>query len=136
MFGFVGKILTKLMGGTRNERIVRARMKIVLEEINPLEPELRELTDEQLRQRSDQLRRRRQGGESRRAIMPEAFALMREASRRGRDHRQFDVQLVAGMILDEGWIAEEATGEGKTIACYPAIYMAALDGLHAHVITV
>ncbi len=125
-----------MIGGTRNERIVRGRMKIVTDEINPLEPKVLQLTDEQLRESSLALRQRIAGGEGRRKVLPEAFALVREASRRARNHRQYDVQLVAGMILSEGWITEEATGEGKTIACYPAVYMAWLEGLHSHVVTV
>ncbi|MDY6914410.1 MAG: preprotein translocase subunit SecA [Planctomycetota bacterium] len=136
MFGFIGKLFLKLIGGSRNERIISARMQFVRERINPLEPRMRELSDEQMLQASRELRSRLDSGESRDAVKAEAFALVREASRRGRDHRQFDVQLVAGLILDGGWIAEEATGEGKTIACYPAIYMAYLEGMHSHVVTV
>jgi preprotein translocase subunit SecA len=135
MISFIKRLLLKLIGGSRNDRLIRARMKIVREQINPLEAGLAGLSDDELRQRSTELRQRRQGGESRQKILPEAFALIREASKRGRAHRQFDVQLVAGMVLDEGWIAEEATGEGKTVACYPAIYMAWLDGLKVHVVT-
>ena len=136
MFGFITKIFIKAIGGTRNDRIVRSRMKVVVDEINPLEPALRELSDEQLLGRSLELRQQLADGASRAKILPEAFALIREASRRAQNHRQYDVQLVAGMILDEGWIAEEATGEGKTIACYPAIYLAWLEGMHTHVVTV
>ncbi len=136
MFGFIGKIFTKMMGGTRNDRLVRGRMKLVVEQINPLEDEIKLLSEEQLLARSLDLRERRLGGANRKGILPEAFALMREASRRGRNHRQYDVQLVAGTVLDDGWIAEEATGEGKTIACYPAIYMTWLEGKHTHVVTV
>jgi len=136
MLGWLGKLFLKLIGGSRNERIVRTRMAVVLEQINPLEPKVRALSDAELLDRSAALRRRLADGSPREAIRPEAFALVREASRRGRNHRQFDVQLVAGMILDEGRIAEEATGEGKTIACYPAVYMAALEGLKVHVVTV
>jgi preprotein translocase subunit SecA len=128
-------LFLKLIGGTRNERIVRHRLKFIAEKVNPLEQRVRSLSDEQLREASLELRRRRLDGEDREAVVPEAFALIREASRRARNHRQFDVQLVAGMVLDDGAIAEEATGEGKTIACYPAIYMAWLEGMHAHVIT-
>jgi len=135
MFGWIGKVFLKLLGGTRNERIVRAKRRVVEEQINPLEERMRGLGDEQIAAASVELRRRRQEGESRDGLRPEAFALVREASRRARDHRQFDVQLVAGLILDDGWIAEEATGEGKTIACYPAIYMAWLDGMKTHVVT-
>jgi len=135
MLKVFGRLFLKLIGGSRNERIVRSRMKFVSDEVNPLEDELRALTDEQLLQRSLGLRQRVRDGENRERIKPEAFALVREAARRARNHRHFDVQLVAGMILDEGWIAEEATGEGKTIACYPAIYMAWLEGMHTHVVT-
>ena len=166
--GLLGKLFLKMIGGTRNERINRARMRFVREQINPLEEALRRLSDAELRTRSDELRRRRAEGASRDSIMAEAFALVRESCRRARldwergralpvgvlaprhwetvapggelqdlnVHRQFDVQLAAGMILDEGWVAEEATGEGKTIACYPAVYMAHLDGMHTHVVTV
>jgi len=135
MIKFAKSLLLKLIGGSRNDRIVRSRMQFVIERVNPLEPEMRELTDEQVLVRSDELRRRSSGEEDRDSIKPEAFALVREAARRARDHRHFDVQLAAGMILDEGWIAEEATGEGKTIACYPAAYMAVLEGMHVHVVT-
>ncbi len=136
MLGLLNKVLVKLIGGTRNERIVKARMRIVAEKINPLEPRMRALSDEGVLQLSIDLRRRRQGGESRDSILPEAFALVREASRRALGIRHFDVQLVAGMILDEGRIAEEATGEGKTYSCYPAVYMAVLEGMKVHVVTV
>ena len=103
MFGLLRKIFIKSIGGTRNERIVRSRMNVVVEEINPLEPEIRALSDENLLARSVALKQRRQDGESRRSILPEAFALIREASRRGRNHRQFDVQLVAGMLKLDQW---------------------------------
>ena len=136
MLALLNKALVKLIGGTRNERIVRNRMRIVREKINPLEEQMRALSDEEMLQRSIDLRRRRQDGASRDSILPEAFALVREATRRALGLRLFDVQLVAGMILDEGRIAEEATGEGKTFACYPAVYMAVLDGMKVHVVTV
>ncbi|MGC9454427.1 MAG: preprotein translocase subunit SecA [Phycisphaerae bacterium] len=136
MFDWFGKLFLKLIGGSRNDRLVRSMMSVVRERINPLEPEMRKLSDEGILEKSNELRRRRRAGESRQSVLPEAFALVREASRRARNHRQFDVQLVAGLVLDRGWVAEEATGEGKTIACYPAIYMAALEGLTTHVVTV
>ncbi|MBT3199276.1 MAG: preprotein translocase subunit SecA [Phycisphaerales bacterium] len=135
MLKAVGKTFLKLIGGTRNERLIRSRLDYVVTKVNPLEPEIRELSDQQLLDRSTGIRAKLADGAKREQIKPEAFALIREASRRGQNHRQFDVQLVAGMVLDEGSIAEEATGEGKTIACYPAIYMAALEGMHTHVIT-
>jgi preprotein translocase subunit SecA len=136
MFGFLGSLFIKAIGGTRNERIVRGKARFVRERINPLEERARALSDDQMRAKTSELRRRLADGERRDDVLAEAFSLIREASRRARNHRQFDVQLVAGMILDEGTIAEEATGEGKTIACYPAIYMAALEGKKVHVITV
>ncbi|MHC4294281.1 MAG: preprotein translocase subunit SecA [Planctomycetota bacterium] len=136
MLKLVEKAFLKLLGGTRNERIARSRMQYVNEHINPLEEQMRQLTDEQMRAKSDELRRRTREGEHRDKIKPEAFALVREAARRAINIRHFDVQLVAGMILDEGWTAEEATGEGKTFACYPAIYMVVLEGMHVHVVTV
>ena len=135
MLGLLGKTFLKLIGGTRNERLIRSRLEFVVTQINPLEPEMRALSDQELLARSADLRRRMDEGQPRQQIKPEAFALVREASWRAQNHRQFDVQLVAGMVLDEGSIAEEATGEGKTIACYPAIYMAALEGMHTHVVT-
>ena len=136
MIPVIGKLFLKLLGGSRNERIVKSRMKFVLEQVNPLEPTVQAMSDEQLRARSLELRKLRAEGTVRRDdIRAEAFALIREASRRARNHRHFDVQLVAAQILDEGWISEASTGEGKTIACYPAIYMAVLDGLKAHVVT-
>ncbi|MHC4981852.1 MAG: preprotein translocase subunit SecA [Planctomycetota bacterium] len=136
MFRLFGKVFLKLIGGSRNDRIMRAKMHFVREQFNPLEEQMRSLSDGQMLQRSLQLKRRREGGENREDLKAEVFALVREASRRARDHRQFDVQLVGGLILDEGWVIEEATGEGKTIACYPAIYMAWLDGMHTHLVTV
>ena len=136
MLQALGSMFVKALGGSRNDRIVRAKMRFVRERINPLEEQARALSDDQMRAKTPELRRRVAEGAPRMDVLPEAFALVREASRRGRNHRQFDVQLAAGMILDEGTIAEEATGEGKTIACYPAIYMAALEGKKVHVVTV
>ena len=137
MIGLLRKLFIKSIGGTRNERLVRARMKIVHEKINPLEEQVKALSPDQLMEKSRKLREDIIAGKVKRDdALPEAFAMIREASRRGREHRQYDVQLVAGMILDHGWIAEEATGEGKTIACYPAIYMAWLEGMKTHVVTV
>jgi preprotein translocase subunit SecA len=136
MIAILKRMFLKLIGGSRNDRIVRNRLHYVRESINPLEAEMRALSDADLLARSHALRDALQRGQRGRAkVMPEAFALVREASRRARNHRQYDVQLVAGMVLDEGWIAEEATGEGKTIACYPAMYMAWLEGRKVHLVT-
>ena len=135
MIKFIKSLFLKMIGGTRNERIIRTRMSFIVEHLNTIEGKTRKLTDVELRAKTDEFRTRLQRGEPRDNIKIESFAVIREASRRAQDHRQFDVQLVAGMILDEGWIAEEATGEGKTIACYPAIYMAVLEGMHVHLVT-
>jgi len=136
MLGLIKALFLKMIGGSRNERIVRSHMTWVVERVNPLEDEIRALSDEQMLERCAAIKSRLGAGEARESVRPEVFALTREASRRARDHRQFDVQLVAGKVLDEGWIAEEATGEGKTIACYPAICMAVFEGMHVHVVTV
>ena len=136
MLSLLRKLFLLMIGGSRNDRIIRGKMRFVREQANPLAEKLSELTDEQLLACSDELKARRAKGASRNEVKGEAFALVREASRRARNHRQFDVQLVAGSVLDDGWVAEEATGEGKTIACYPAIYMAWLDGMKTHVVTV
>ncbi|MDP6112989.1 MAG: sigma-70 family RNA polymerase sigma factor, partial [Planctomycetota bacterium] len=104
--------------------------------INPLADGMRSLSDERMIEKTSELRSRLSAGEDRDSVKAEAFALVREASRRSWGQPHYDVQLVAGMILDQGWIAEEAAGEGKTITCYPAAYMAVLDGMHVHVATV
>ncbi len=168
MLATLGKVLIKLMGGSRNDRLIRARMAVVQEQINLAEQRLdeqyaqllqqaaeamgldgEELTAqaeavlvvpvgarEWLRAKTADFRRRLGEGESPESILPEAFAAVRYASWLGQNHRQFDVQLVAGQVLHESAIAEEATGEGKTIACYPSIYMAVLGGMKVHVVTV
>ncbi|MFP4104528.1 MAG: preprotein translocase subunit SecA [Phycisphaerae bacterium] len=135
MLNFASKLFLKLIGGSRNDRLVRAKLKYIRERVNPLEEKMRGLPDEEFPKITERLRERLDQGQSPASVRAEAFAAVREASRRARKHRHFDVQLVAGMVLDEGVIAEEATGEGKTIACYPAIYMAALQGMHTHVVT-
>ncbi len=136
MLSALSNFVKKLMGGSRNDRIIRARMEIVRDEINPLEARMQELSDDDMLLYSRQLRQRLTDGEARSRILPEAFALVREATVRALGIRLYDVQLVAGQVLDHGWIAEEATGEGKTFACYPAIFMAALEGKCVHVVTV
>ena len=169
MLSAIGNLFVKLLGGSRNERLIRARMHVVREQINVagdrLDEEYRGLAREAAGAYAGQLtadqfvalaedlrlvplsakqwligktaeyRRRLGGGESLRDLMPDAFATVRVASWLARDHRQFDVQLAAGQVLHEGRIAEEATGEGKTIACYPAVYLTVLAGKKAHVVT-
>ena len=128
------KILTAVFG-SRNQRILKEYQKTV-DQISAVEPEFRKLSDEQLRCKTDELRGRLKQGESIEDILLEACATIREASRRGQNHRQFDVQLSAGLALHDNKIVEEATGEGKTVACYPTIYLECLLGKKVHVVTV
>ena len=112
------------------------QMNYVRDRVNPLAVRMTSLSAEQMRQQTAALRKRLATGEQRDIVKAEAFALVREATRRALQQSHYDVQLVAGMILDEGWVAETSTGEGKTIICFPAVYMAALEGMHVHVATV
>src|SRR4029079_16246617 len=105
-------ILTKIFG-TKNEREIKAIRPIVLT-INELEASLLPLSDEALRAKTDEFRRRLQGGETIDALLPEAFAVVREAGRRVLNMRHFDVQLIGGIALHRGTISEMKTGEGKT----------------------
>ncbi len=133
MLGF-GAIAKKVFG-TPNDRLVKTRLKVV-ERINALEPEFQALSDDEIRARTDALRTRAQGGEALDDLLPEAFANCREAARRALGLRAFDTQLVGGIFLHEGNIAEMKTGEGKTlVATFPA-YLNALSGLGVHVVTV
>ena len=126
-------LLTAIFG-SRNQRLLKAYQKTV-DQISALEPELRGLSDEQLGGKSAEFRERLKQGASVEDILVEACAAVREASRRGQNHRQFDVQLSAGLALHDDKIVEEATGEGKTIACYLAIYLECLLGKKVHVVT-
>ncbi len=122
--------------GTTNERKLRPYWKIV-EKINALEPEFEKLSDEELRAKTDEFRKRhREGGESLDALLPEAFAAVREAAKRTLGQRHYDVQLIGGMVLHEGKIAEMKTGEGKTLVATLAVYLNALPGKGVHVVTV
>lgn len=128
------KILEKIFG-TKNERELKRYFKIV-EEINALEPEISELSDEQLRAKTDEFRERLAKGETLDALLKEAFAVVREVARRTLGMRHFDVQLVGGIVLHEGKIAEMKTGEGKTLVATLAAYLNALEGKGVHVVTV
>lgn len=127
--------IAKKVFGTRNERQVRKHWKNV-DRINALESEVEVLTDEELRARTDVFRERHANGESLDALLPEAFATVREAARRALDMRHFDVQLIGGMVLHSGRIAEMKTGEGKTLVATLAAYLNALSGKSVHVVTV
>ncbi|SEO74555.1 protein translocase subunit secA [Aquisalimonas asiatica] len=127
--------IAKKVFGTRNERQVRKHWKNV-DRINALEPEVEALTDEELRARTDAFRERHANGESLDALLPDAFATVREAARRTLGMRHFDVQLIGGMVLHSGRIAEMKTGEGKTLVATLAAYLNALSGNSVHVVTV
>src|ERR671920_991565 len=121
--------------GNSNERQIR-RMRPVVARINELEPAMQELTDDQLRSKTDEFRRRLAAGEGLNDILPEAFAACREAGRRFLKMRHYDVQLMGGMVLHGGNIAEMVTGEGKTLVATLAAYLNALEGKGVHVVTV
>ncbi len=104
--------------------------------INAYEPEMESSTDAELRELADELRERAQGGESLEALLPETFALVREAGRRSMGMRHFDVQLIGGMVLHDGAIAEMKTGEGKTLTATTAVVLNALAGRGVHLVTV
>ncbi|NIW37061.1 MAG: preprotein translocase subunit SecA, partial [Gemmatimonadetes bacterium] len=130
----ITKVIKKIVG-SRNERQLK-RMRKTVESINALEPDLQKLSDAELRARTDAFRERRAGGESLESLLPEAFATVREAARRTLGMRHFDVQLVGGIALHEGKIAEMRTGEGKTLVATLPAYLNALDGNGVHIVTV
>lgn len=130
----LGKLVKKVIG-SRNDRIIRHKYKLV-QEINALEPKFQALSDEQLRAKTDEFRARLANGETLEDLLPEAFATVREAGRRVLQMRHFDVQLIGGMVLHDGKIAEMRTGEGKTLVATLAAYLNALPGKGVHVVTV
>ena len=127
-------ILTKIFG-SRNDRLLKQYRKTAAA-INALEPALEKLSDDELRAKTDEFRQRLAGGESLDKLLPEAFAVVREGSKRVMKMRHFDVQLVGAMALHEGKIAEMRTGEGKTLTATLAVYLNALSGKGVHVVTV
>src|SRR5277367_1316427 len=127
--------LARRLFGSANERYVKGLQPLV-DAINALEPELEALSDEALRQRTPWLRERLQKGEDLDDILVDAFATVREASKRTLGQRHFDVQLMGGMVLHRGMIAEMKTGEGKTLVATLPVYLNALTGNGVHVVTV
>jgi len=127
--------LVRKIFGSRNERALRG-MRRTVERINALEPVMQALNDDALKAKTDEFRRRHAAGESLDALLPEAFACVREAARRRLGMRHFDVQLIGGMVLHRGKIAEMRTGEGKTLVATAAAYLNAIPGEGMHVITV
>ncbi|MFT8327260.1 preprotein translocase subunit SecA [Gluconobacter oxydans] len=127
--------LARALFGSANDRTLKAYQRRV-PEINALEPAVQALSDEQLRHKTTEFKERLEKGETLDGLLPEAFAVCREASRRVLGKRHFDVQLIGGMVLHAGRIAEMRTGEGKTLVATLAVYLNALSGKGVHVVTV
>ena len=122
----IGSLIKKIVG-SKNERELK-RIQPLVEQINQLEPKISPLSDDQLRAKTSEFKERIERGESLEEILPEAFAVVREAAKRTLGERHYDVQLIGGIVLHEGKIAEMATGEGKTlVSTFPA-YLNALKG--------
>ena len=130
MWGFLKRFL-----GDNNDKEIK-RMQLVVDKINAMEPDLQNLTDSSLAAHTDKFKDRLAAGETLDDILPEAFAVCREASRRVLGMRHFDVQLIGGMCLHEGKIAEMKTGEGKTLVATLPVYLNALVGKGVHMVTV
>ena len=130
----VSSLLKKLFG-SRNERLLKQYSKLV-ERINALEPQTAALTDEQLAARTQEFKQRHQDGETLDDLLPEAFAVVREGGKRALGMRHFDVQLLGGIVLHTGRIAEMRTGEGKTLVATLPTYLNAIAGKGVHVVTV
>lgn len=128
------KILTKVLG-SRNDRTLKKLGKQV-EQVNLLEPQYEALSDEQIKDKTREFKKRIEEGATLDSLLPEAFALVREASKRVFGMRHFDVQLIGGMVLHSGKISEMKTGEGKTLTATTAAYLNGLSGKGVHVITV
>src|SRR4051812_20911268 len=127
--------LAKSIFGSANDRYVRGLGKYV-DAVNALEPQISALSDDELRGQTERLRRRLADGEKLDALLPEAFATVREAAVRTLGQRHYDVQLIGGIALHRGEIAEMKTGEGKTLVATLAVYLNALEGKGVHVVTV
>ena len=129
----LGTLLAKVIG-TQNDRELK-RLRPLVEQVNALEPSVKALTDEQLRAKTPEFRERLAKGETLNDLMPEAFAVVREAGRRVLNMRHFDVQIIGGSVLHIGAIAEMKTGEGKTLVATLPAYLNALEGKGVHVVT-
>ncbi len=127
--------IARMLFGSANDRFVKKQFKIV-EKINALEPDFIKLSDEELRAKTDEYRNRLKNGETLDDLLPEAFATVREAAKRTLGQRHYDVQLVGGIVLHKGMIAEMKTGEGKTLVATLAAYLNALEGKGVHIVTV
>jgi len=127
--------LFKKVFGSRNDRVIKELSKEVAS-ISVLEPDCESLSDEELRAKTESFRQRLQAGETIEALLPEAFAVVREGGKRALGMRHFDEQLIGAMVLNDGKIAEMRTGEGKTLVATLAVYLNALSGKGVHVVTV
>jgi len=127
-------ILEKIFGDENKKYLKRAQKKV--EKINQLEPEFERLKDEELKEKTLEFKERLQKGETLDDLLPEAFALVRDTAKRTLGQRHFDVQLIGGMALHEGKIAQMLTGEGKTLAATLPAYLNALEGKGVHIVTV
>ncbi len=130
----IGALLKKIIG-TKNDRIIK-EISVVLDEINRLEPAMASRTDAELRAKTPEFKERLLKGSSLDDLLPEAFAVVREAARRTVQMRPFDVQIIGGIVLHQGKIAEMKTGEGKTLAATLPLYLNALTGKGCHLVTV
>ena len=127
--------IARTLFGSANDRFVKKQMKVV-DKINSLEPDFVKLSDDELKAKTDEFRNRIKNGETLDELLPEAFAAVREAAKRTLGQRHYDVQLVGGIVLHKGMIAEMKTGEGKTLVATLAAYLNALEGKGVHIVTV
>ena len=125
----------KSIFGSRNDRLVKSVQPLV-KQINALEPDMQKLSDAELRGKTEEFRKRLNDGATLDSLLPEAFAVVREASVRTLGMRPFDVQLTGGIFLHKGYISEMKTGEGKTLMATMPVYLNALEGKGVHVVTV
>src|ERR1700690_2550847 len=129
MLGFLGKLLDN------NEREIK-RLNSTVAAINSHEEEVRKLKDKEFPQKTAEFKERLASGQTITDVLPESYALVREAARRMIGERHYDVQLMSAVVLHEGKIAEQKTGEGKTLSASPALYLNALTGRGVHLVTV
>ncbi|RYZ78259.1 MAG: preprotein translocase subunit SecA, partial [Proteobacteria bacterium] len=130
----VNEVLRKIFG-TKHDREMK-RIRPIVDQINSYEPKMQALSDEQLKAKTPELQERLKKGETVDDILPEAFAVCREASKRVLGMRHYDVQMIGGIVLNRGAISEMRTGEGKTLVATLPVYLNALTGKGVHVVTV
>ena len=134
LFGSVERAITSIFGSANARQVAKLQQRT--EAITALEPKYEAMSNEELRQQTDLLRKRLREGETLDDILTDAFAVCREGGKRFLEMRHYDVQLIGGMVLHEGGIAEMVTGEGKTLVATLPAYLNALEGKGVHVVTV